>query len=609
MPQFDDTFSADRMAEIRRKEEESLIRSLATQYGMQYVNLRGIAISPVALKLIPEETAREAHIAAFETVRKRLSVAVRNPYDKKTNAVFEELKKQGYVLSVVMTTQESLEHAWARYKDMSNTDKVKKGVLDIDEKNIEEKVKKFKMPDDVAKAIIEVRTLNSVRRISETLEILFSGALALGASDIHIEPEAGTVRIRYRLDGVLHDVTDLERFAYERVMSRLKLLSGMLLNIRDEAQDGRFTFTVFEKQIEVRSSVIPGADGESIVMRLLDPTVASFNMEQLGINPLMYNVIVEQLKRPNGMIITTGPTGSGKTTALYAFLRKVHTPEVKIITIENPVEYKVEGIVQTQVSEDYTFASGLRAVLRQDPDIIMVGEIRDREVAETAVHAAQTGHLVFSTLHTNSAVGAFPRLIDLGVDYRMIGTSVNIVIGQRLVRVLCQHCKKSHTATEDEAALIKKVLKTHPQPPTLADPLIVYEPVGCEQCNHTGYKGRNAVYEGIIVDDAVEEAVVRDPREHIILEAAQPQGIPTMAEDGIEKVVRGITSIPELRRVVDLTDGRHTLNNLDATETTEDLGETFDLETPLAPTPPVTTETEPPNKEKALDEQFKKHIV
>lgn len=610
MPQFDDTFSAERMAEIRRKEEESLIRSLAAQYGMQYVNLRGISISPTALHLISEETARDAHIAAFETVRKRLSVAVRNPYDKKTIAVLESLKAQGYTLSVVMTTQESLDHAFERYKDMIDTSQVKRGVLDIDEKNIEEKAKKFKMPEDVAASIVEVRTLNNVRRISETIEIMFSGALALGASDIHIEPEQGTVRLRYRLDGVLHDITGLERFAYERVISRLKLLSGMILNIRNEAQDGRFTFNVFEKQIEVRSSVIPGADGESIVMRLLDPSVASFNMEQLGINPIMYDVMKEELRRPNGMIITTGPTGSGKTTALYAFLRKVHTPEVKIITIENPVEYKVEGIVQTQVSTDYTFASGLRAVLRQDPDIIMVGEIRDREVAETAVHAAQTGHLVFSTLHTNSAVGAFPRLIDLGVDYRMIGTSVNMIIGQRLVRVLCKYCKQGRPATEEETTLIKKVLKTHPKPPVLPDPLVVYEPAKCEKCNHTGYKGRQAVYEGIRVDEAVEEAVVRDPREHIILEAARAQGIPTMAEDGIEKVVRGLTSIPELQRVVDLTSGRHTLRTSEvATQVAEEFEETFDLAAPIAEPDKPTTTTDPPPPEEPLDAQFKAHIV
>ena len=251
-------------------------------------------------------------------------------------------------------------------------------------------------------------------------------------------------------------------------------------------------------------------------------------------------------------------------------MRRAHKPEVKIITIENPVEYKVDDIVQTQVGEDYTFASGLRAILRQDPDIIMVGEVRDNEVAETAIHAAQTGHLVFTTLHTNSAVGAFPRLVDLGVDYRMIGSSVNMILGQRLVRVLCEHCKKEHTPTDAEKALIDKVLATHPKPPILPTPFVIYEAAGCTVCNHTGFKGRQGVYEAIKVDQAVEEAVITDLREHVILEAAKPQGIPSMAEDGIEKVVLGRTSMAELQRVVDLKSGRHTLEKEVPTEPEDD---------------------------------------
>ena len=272
--------------------------------------------------------------------------------------------------------------------------------------------------------------------------------------------------------------------------------------------------------------------------------------------------MIAEIKRPNGLIVTTGPTGSGKTTALYAFLREAHTDDVKIITIENPVEYKVDGIVQTQVNDDYTFESGLRAILRQDPDIIMVGEIRDREVAETAIHAAQTGHLVFTTLHTNSAVGAFPRLIDLGVDYRMIGSSINIVLGQRLVRVLCKECKQERLASEKETTLIQKIMKTHPNHPALPEEIHIFDAVGCEKCNHTGFKGRQGVYEAIKVDEAVEEAIINDPREHIILRAAQPQGIPSMAEDGIEKVLQGKTSLAELQRVVDLNTGRHMNNSM-----------------------------------------------
>lgn len=566
MPKFDDTFSVERMDEIREQEEEHLIQALATQNGYGYIDLRGVTINPTALFTISEEDARTGGIVGFETIRKKISVAVRNPNNEETKKVIAKLVADGYAVTIFMTGTTSLEHGWKRYHDQKITSATVYGVLDINADNITAQIQRFKTPEAVAEHIIEIRTLNTVRRISETLESIFAGAIALGASDVHIEPEQNTIRLRYRLDGVLHDIMDLERSIYTRLMSRLKLLSGMILNIRDEAQDGRFTFSTNEKEVEVRSSIIPGASGEAIVMRLLDPTVASFNLDQLGLNKILYDVMTQEIKRPNGLIVTTGPTGSGKTTALYAFLRSAHTPEVKIITIENPVEYKVDGIVQTQVSDDYTFESGLRAILRQDPDIIMVGEIRDNVVAETAIHAAQTGHLVFTTLHTNSAVGAFPRLIDLGVDYRMIGNSVNVVLGQRLVRVLCTHCKKEQQASERETAIIKKIIATHPKPPTLQNPIQIFVGVGCEKCNHTGFKGRQGVYEAIKVDQAVEEAIINDPREHVILLSAQKQGIPSMAEDGIEKVLLGITSLGELERVVDLTSGRHTITSIDKNE-------------------------------------------
>ncbi len=558
MTKFDDTYNKEYMDDIRRKEEDRLIKALASQYGYQYIDLRGITLNPDAIKLLSEEEARAGNMIIFETVRKRISVAIRNPNNPATNATITRLKEQGFQPTIYMTSTTSLEHAWKRYHDQRHAVASKHGVLDIDTDNIAQQIKKFKTPESIASAIQDIRTLNNARRISSTIEIIFAGAIGLGASDIHIEPEEGAIRLRYRLDGVLHDIVDIEKQLYSRIISRLKLLSGMILNVRDTAQDGRFTFTLPDKEVEVRSSIIPGASGESMVMRLLDPTVASFSMENLGINSILKKVLQEELKRPNGMIITTGPTGSGKTTALYAFLREVHQPGIKIITIENPVEYKLDDIVQTQVSEDYTFESGLRAILRQDPDVIMVGEIRDREVAETAIHAAQTGHLVFSTLHTNSAVGAFPRLIDLGVDYRTIGSSVNIILGQRLVRILCEQCKEAYTPTAEEKELISNILKTHPAAPALPDPFVIYRPQGCSVCNHTGFKGREAVFEAVCVDSAVEAAVIQDPRENIILQAAKPQGIPSMAEDGIEKVLKGITSLTELERVVDLTSGRHT---------------------------------------------------
>lgn len=570
MTHFDDTFDPERMAEIRRQEEESLLQTLAAKAGYQYVNLRGISINPDALSLIPLEKAKAAELVIFEMHRTRLSVAVHNPNNPDTKAVLQELEKQHYTLNVFMTSLYSLEHGWKRYADQRNTTASKHGVLDIDTDNIAKLMHNLTAPTQVSDRITEIRTLNSARRISETLEVMFAGALGLGASDIHIEPEETGIRMRYRLDGVLYDIIDLERSIYKRLISRLKLLSGMILNVRVEAQDGRFTFNVGDRQVEVRSSIIPGASGESMVMRLLDPTVASFNMESLGLNSIIERVMHEELKRPNGLIVTTGPTGSGKTTALYAFLRQTHKPGVKIITIENPVEYKIDDIVQTQVDGEYTFSAGLRAVLRQDPDIIMVGEIRDNDVAETAIHAAQTGHLVFSTLHTNSAVGAFTRLLDLGIDDRVFGTAVNIILGQRLVRKLCPECAEKREANPAERETLLRLHTEHPDPPPLTNPLYVYDAVGCPACNQSGFKGRQGIFEAIKIDQAVEEALLTDPREHIILAAAKAQGIPTMAEDGMEKVLLGITSLTELERVVDLSTDYHTTSATDKDATSDD---------------------------------------
>lgn len=553
MVQFDDRLTnSKRLAALRKNEEEHLMQSLASRYGIPYIDLRGVTVNPSALSTIPEATAREARAVAFELQNKKLSVAIRNPNNPATKQLLDSLREQ-WNLTIYLCSIASLEHAWQRYADRSSTTAVKRGVLDIDPDEITKLSASLTSREKIATFLRELRTIDNAHRVTRTIEAVFAGAIAIAASDIHIEPEESGIRLRYRLDGVLHDIIDLDRSMYERITSRLKLLAGVKLNVHDEAQDGRFTFDLGEKQIEVRTSVIPGAAGESIVMRLLDPTVASFNMDQLGLNETLYKVMREEVHRPNGMIITTGPTGSGKTTALYAFMREAHTPEVKIITIEDPVEYKVDDIVQTQVDDDYTFARGLRAILRQDPDIIMVGEIRDADVAQTAVQAAQTGHLVFSTLHTNNALGAFPRLIDLGVDYRMIGTAVNIVLGQRLVRTLCPNCIEAYTATPEEVQLIMDVLAGHPNPPTVPEPLTLHTAAGCAQCNNSGFQGRQGIFEAIKMDEAVEEAVIRDPREHVILEAARPQGIPTMAEDGIEKVLAGVTSLAELKRVVDLS--------------------------------------------------------
>lgn len=546
MPQFDDQLQNSKLAELHHREEERLISTLAARRGQRYVDLTDISIDVDALTKIPEAEAQSAEIVAFKEGNHSISVAVRNADDPETEAVIDRLEQAGTTVEVYVTSLRSLTHAWERYKDAKHTKAETRGVLDVRAESIETLAQEMTSHLDVAERVREIRASNSAERTSQTIEVLFGGALALSASDIHIEPQARNVRIRYRLDGVLFDVVDVEKDMSALLLSRLKLLSGLKLNVHDEAQDGRFTFDVGKRKLEVRSSVIPGAYGETMVMRILDPSAASFQFDALGLNTALRTAIEKELARPHGCLITTGPTGSGKTTALYAFLQKKHGAEVKIITIEDPVEYKLDGIVQTQVEEDYSFASALRAILRQDPDVIMVGEIRDREVAETAMHAALTGHFVFTTLHTNSAAGAFPRLIDLGIDTRTIGSGVNMVLGQRLVRKLCESCRVERDATTEEQKLIARTME---QPVALHS---VFEAPGCDACGGIGYQGRIGIFEGIIVTQAVEEVLLHDLREQTVQEAAKEQGIPTMRQDGILKVLAGITSLDELARVVDL---------------------------------------------------------
>jgi type IV pilus assembly protein PilB len=551
MIQFDDSFANSQIAKLHEREKERSIQTNALQLGYEYINLDGVKINPEALLLVEEKKARAAFMLVFTIDKKNISVAAQNPNHPNTQQVLQELQNKRYIITMHLCTIESLETAWEAYKDVNHTSAADRGIFKISAEEVATLMKTIKNKSDMPALAKKISTSNNTTKISETLSLVFAGALALRASDIHIEPGDTSIQVRYRLDGVLQNIIDIDRYLYQRIMSRLKILSGMILNTKSNAQDGRFTFHASERDVEVRSSIIPGALGESAVLRILDPSVASFSLDKISLNPYLEAAVQEQLKKPNGLIINTGPTGSGKTTALYAFLREVLDETKKIITIENPVEYKIEGIVHTQIDADYTFASGLRAILRQDPDVIMIGEIRDKEVAETALHAAQTGHLVFSTLHTNSAIAGFTRLIDLGVDPRVFGSAINIIIGQRLARLLCDECKTSHPATTEEEQFVKNILAEHPYPPVIPETILLSRAVGCSVCGGDGYKGRVGIFEAIIMDAAVEEVVLRDPREHAIAAAAKPQKIPTMLQDGVEKVLRGVTSLSELERVIE----------------------------------------------------------
>jgi type IV pilus assembly protein PilB len=558
MVQFDEERQEERISRLRKKEEEELASTLSVKYGVPYLDLTVTPINIEALRVIKEEDARAAEVAVFNISDKNVDVGVLSPENEKAKAAVQALVERGYKPEVYMVSHASLQKVWDRYKDLSYSFETKSGALDISNEEIIEVVKKVSKIKDIQDLIQGILGQKKAYRVSKILEMLLAGSIALKASDVHLEPGDHEVRLRYRLDGVLTDVLNLDKDTFELLLSRIKLVSNVKLNIKEKAQDGRFSIKLGEDAVEVRASLLPGPNGESVVLRVLLPESINVPLDNLGIHEKLLQILKKEIEKPNGMILTTGPTGSGKTTTLYAFLRKIYTPDIKVITIENPIEYHLKGIVQTQTDDEkgYTFAEGLRSALRQDPDVIMVGEIRDNETATTAVNAALTGHLVFSTLHTNNAAGTFPRLLDLGINPKVISSAINISLAQRLVRKLCQSCKKEALLEGATKEMFTKVVAG------IIDRKFVegvqtekmWEPVGCEKCNNLGYRGRLGVYEAILVDQNIEKAVNLNPSERDIDAASRAQGIPNLVEDGIVKVLKGDTSLAELRRVIDLSE-------------------------------------------------------
>ena len=400
--------------------------------------------------------------------------------------------------------------------------------------------------------------------VTELLDVILYGAIALNVSDIHIEPQEDEARLRIRLDGILQDVVFFDHNAYHHLLSRLKLLSKLKLNITDKPQDGRFTIEVNDLLIEIRTSSLPSEYGESIVMRILNPK-SLISLDDLGLREDLYETFKKEIEKPNGMIIVTGPTGSGKTTTLYAFLKKIQDPEIKIITIEDPIEYHLKGVSQTQVAPEkgYDFSDGLRSIVRQDPDVILVGEIRDLETAKIALQAALTGHLVLSTLHTNDAAGTIPRLVDLGVDPSSIASGLKMAVAQRLVRKICKNCSTLEKPTAKELAEIKKGLKNLPKTvkaPDFDKIMIAREKEGgCEVCNFTGYKGRLGLYEAFLVDSELERYILTNPPVSSIREMAIKKGMVTMYQSGLIDIALGITTFEEVARVVEQDVNEETL--------------------------------------------------
>ena len=417
------------------------------------------------------------------------------------------------------------------------------GEIEISPQIFAETQEKIKNISDFKKKIEEFL----IKSVSEILEVILGGGISLRASDIHIEPEKNQAKIRLRIDGILQDVIIFDLKTSQTFLSRLKLLSGIKLNIADRPQDGRFSILIPPAEpIEIRVSTLPAEYGESIVLRILNPK-SLIEIEELGVRKDLLEIFKREIKRPNGMIIVTGPTGSGKTTTLYAFLKRIQNPEIKIITIEDPIEYHLKEISQTQANpaKGYDFVSGLKSIMRQDPDVVLVGEIRDLETAKISLQAALTGHLVLTTLHTNDAAGTVVRIEALGEKPVNIAPAINMAVAQRLVRKVCQKCAKFEKISLPDFEKIKKALKKVP----ISSALKIPQAKGCKDCNFTGYQGRIGIFEAFLVDDEMEKFILTSPSISALREKAIKKGMLTMHQDGMIKVLEGITTIGEVERV------------------------------------------------------------
>ena len=539
---------------VHRQEEERLTKTRAAQLGLPYINLDVAPINSDELISLPEPEARAAQLVLIQKVGDKVFVALADPAKLEAQQIIADLKQRGLACNLLLASLSSLEKAWRFYKLYRPPQDTIEGIFMVHSATYEDLVAGVSNLKDLAGAL-EQHTKNT----SEFLGRLFVGALHAGSTDIHIEPYELDIKVRYRLDGVLQDIVEIPAEHYHLLLSRVKVLAHLKLNLHNSNQDGRFSIRIDSPKLkhrdfDVRLSILPGGSGESMVMRMLGANIVKYELRALGMHEEQYKMLAKEISKPNGLILTTGPTGSGKTTALYAALESIKTPEIKIITIEDPIEYKIDGITQTQVDarEGYTFEQGLVAILRQDPDIILVGEIRTNDAANMAINAALTGHIVFSTLHTNDSAGAIPRLRNLMVERTLIPSALSAVIAQRLVRLLCPDCKEAYAPSADILVAIEQGLalispKAKITPPENLKTL--YRAKGCPKCFGTGYRGRTGIFEIFMMDDVMEKLVLADATSYEIRKAAMEQGMITLLQHGLLKMLAGETSLDEIQRV------------------------------------------------------------
>lgn len=511
--------------------DEHIGQLIAEHTGLNFVNLRKVLIPPATLRIIPERMARSLRVIAWQELPNSLALAMVDPTDLPTIHLLE--KKTGKTAAVYLATERDVQEALNLYKLG----------LQAEFSQLIETV--------VADAKTKVKTEVQVSAI-KILDTIIQYAYLHKASDIHIEPMTDSTAVRFRIDGVLHDMVKLPKHLHDVLITRIKILARMRTDEHRAAQDGKFVQKLEAEDLDLRVSVLPISDGEKAVLRLLSSRSRQYALEDLGFGERDISTLRQYIKRPHGMILVTGPTGSGKTTTLYAFLKILNRREVNISTIEDPVEYAIQGVNQIQVNTatNLTFASGLRSIVRQDPDIIMIGEIRDEETAGIAVNSAMTGHLVLSTVHTNDAATTLPRLLDMDIEPFLVASTVNIAVGQRLVRKICLQCVISHMVTGEDLVDLKRQIDFNAYFGATTTQVRFYRGQGCAHCNFTGYQGRIGVFEILEISTAIRKLIMDQADADQIKQQAVAEGMTTMFDDGWHKALVGITTLEEVLRVV-----------------------------------------------------------
>ncbi len=528
--------------------EESLFKLKSEQLKIPLKDVDPQAVALDVLDLIPEETAKQYSVVALEKKENILIVGMVYPEDLDAREVLKFLSRRGqFKCEVNLIDISTFGKLLKRHQSLKK--EVNKALEKLEEETGTKKRRKIKVKDS--------KKLSEEAPASKVVNVILRYAVEGKASDIHIEPEIEQVRVRFRLMGILHSSIFLPTNLHKAIVSRVKILAKLKLDESRIPQDGRFSAKVKDKLIDFRVSTFPTTLGEKVVIRVLDPVVGLREFEELGMRKENFKIVEKVIQQPYGLILSTGPTGSGKTTTLYAILQILNKEGVNIVTLEDPVEYFMKGINQSQIRPDinYGFSQGLRHILRQDPDIIMVGEIRDEETSFLVTHAALTGHLVLSTLHTTNALGVIPRLTDLGVQPFLLPSTLSLIIAQRLIRRLCDKCKKKVKPDEKTKEFLLKSIATLPQKVKdslkVPKPLFIWKPAGCRECGHEGFSGRIGLFEILEMTDDLSAAILEDISEKNLKKEAEKQSMTTMRQDGILKILKGETTVTEVLRTTE----------------------------------------------------------